>query len=442
LPGRKLIFFVSEGFPLDTKNSDTSTRIRRIADASIRSGVVIYTVDARGLVADMMDGSVEVAFDPHGRNARAMTADRAVGEDVLNALAEDTGGRFIHNTNYFGSDLTKALKETSAYYLLAWRPTEEGGGKKFRRIEVSIKNKPKLTVRVQRGFFESAPEVTKSEPTKTKTVTPEDRLGNAINALFPKQELPTRLALSYMDTPVTGSTLVSTMKIEADALKFEQQGDKSAAVVDIAGTVYDAKGKALDSFKQRLTVTAGAATRDIIYNHRATLKPGLHQVRVAALDRASGQTGSAVEWIVIPDLSKQGLSLSSLMVGERKPGAAEEEAKAEALVEGVPVSVDHRFERSSNLRFLVYIYNAAGAAASQNTNPDVALQVQIFRDEQPVVVMSPRKVSTEAQDPTHLAYAAEIPLEELRSGQYVLQVTATDRIAKSSASQRIRFEVR
>jgi hypothetical protein len=313
---------------------------------------------------------------------------------------------------------------------------------------LSIKNRPELSVRVQRGYFEATPEVKPKEPTNAKATAPADPLRKAINSLLPKQELPTRLALSYMDIPPTGSTLVASMKVEADALKFEQQGDKTAAVVDIAGTVYDAQGKALDSFRQRLTITppaspGDAGTPDIIYNHRATLKPGLYQVRVAALDRASGQTGSAVEWVLIPDLSKQGLSMSSLIVGERKSSATQHEEKSDELVEGVPVSVDHRFERSSSLRFLVYVYNAARAttAAAADAPPDVALQIKIFRDDQPVIAMPLRKLSTESQDPTHLAYAAEIPLQEMRAGQYVLQVTAIDRVAKASASQRVRFEV-
>jgi hypothetical protein len=129
-------------------------------------------------------------------------------------------------------------------------------------------------------------------------------------------------------------------------------------------------------------------------------------------------------------------------VGERKASAVDAEKKVDALVEGVPVSVDHRFERSSNLRFLVYIYNAAGAtAAAAAASPDVALQIKIFREDQSVVTMPLRKLSSESQDPTHLAYAAEIPLQEMVAGQYILQVTAIDRIAKTSASRRVRFEV-
>ena len=437
LPGRKLIFFISDGFPLDARNGDTSDRLRRIADASIRSGVVIYTMDARGLVTDMMDASAE--NPPSGL---AAMASRGVGEDVLNALAADTGGRFIHNTNDFGPDLTKALKDTSTYYLLAWRPAEEDGGKKFRSIEISVKNRPELSVLVQRGYFEAMPEVKKKETTSAKAAVPVDPLRKAINSLLPKRDIPTRLALSYMDTAAEGPSLVASMKVESEALRFEQHGDKSAAVVDIAGTVFDDKGKALDNFSHRLTVTPSSSGKapDIIYNYRATLKPGLYQVRVAALDRASGQTGSASEWVEIPDLSKHGLSMSSLIVGERKPSATEKQKKSEALVEDVPVSVDRRFERSSNLRFLVYIYNAARAAAA-NAEPDVALQVRILRDGQPVVSMPLSKLSSESQDPARLAYAAEIPLQEMRAGQYVLQVTAIDRTANASTAQSVRFEV-
>ncbi|HEX8176144.1 MAG TPA: VWA domain-containing protein [Pyrinomonadaceae bacterium] len=439
LPGRKLVFFLSDGFAMDARNSAMLDRLRSIVDASIRSGVMIYTMDARGLVTDMMDATVENV--PTGSVALAT---RVVGEDILNRLAADTGGRFIHNTNRLGPELTNALRETSNYYLLAWRPNETGDGKKFHRIEVRVKNRPELSVKFQRGYFETTPEAKRNESAGAGTGERADPLRRALNSLLPKREIPTWLALSYIDTAASGSTLVASMKVETEALKFEPQGDKPTAVVDITGTVFDAAGKAVDNFNHRLTVTPpsseGGRPPDIIYNYRATLKPGLYQVRVAAIDRASGRTGSAVEWVEIPDLSRQGFSMSSLIVGERRPGAEQEEKKPDTLVEGATISVDRRFERSSNLRFLVYIYNAAKAAAP-NAQPDVALQVQIFRNGQLVITMPQRQLSTESKELTHLAYAAEIPLQELRAGQYVLQVTATDRMAKASASQRVRFEV-
>jgi VWFA-related protein len=48
LPGRKLIFFISGGFFLDDRSSDSRYRLQRITSAAARSGVVIYSLDARG----------------------------------------------------------------------------------------------------------------------------------------------------------------------------------------------------------------------------------------------------------------------------------------------------------------------------------------------------------------------------------------------------------
>src|SRR6185312_14134353 len=55
LPGRKLIFFLSGGFFLDDRTSDSRSRLQRITSAAARSGVVIYSLDARGLVATLGD---------------------------------------------------------------------------------------------------------------------------------------------------------------------------------------------------------------------------------------------------------------------------------------------------------------------------------------------------------------------------------------------------
>jgi hypothetical protein len=179
--------------------------------------------------------------------------------------------------------------------------------------------------------------------------------------------------------------------------------------------------------------------KSLYYNYQIRIKPGLYQVRVAARDTRSGRTGSAVQWIEIPDLAKRQLTLSSLLVGghtgddQETPGASDTSA--------VNISVDRRFPRSSRLRFLTYIYNAA-LRAGAGSQPDVAIQVQVFREDQPVVTTVLRKVSTEGlADLSRIPYAAEVLLNTLPVGHYVLHVTVIDRVAKTSASQRIGFEV-
>jgi len=126
----------------------------------------------------------------------------------------------------------------------------------------------------------------------------------------------------------------------------------------------------------------------------------------------------------------------------------------------VSINVDHIFARSSNLRFLTFIYNAATtpAAAPQlpvqpaggNTataqgkavSADLAVQVQVFRDNEPVITTPLHKIQSEGlPDVGRVPYAADVMLNDLQPGAYVLQVTVIDRLSKSSASQKISFQV-
>ena len=48
LPGRKVIFFLSDGFVLQYHRSDVVSRLMHVTDAAARAGVVIYSLDTRG----------------------------------------------------------------------------------------------------------------------------------------------------------------------------------------------------------------------------------------------------------------------------------------------------------------------------------------------------------------------------------------------------------
>ena len=49
LPGRKILFLLSDGFFLESKHADARDRIRRVTTAAAASSFVIYSIDARGL---------------------------------------------------------------------------------------------------------------------------------------------------------------------------------------------------------------------------------------------------------------------------------------------------------------------------------------------------------------------------------------------------------
>ena len=229
-------------------------------------------------------------------------------------------------------------------------------------------------------------------------------------------------------------------------LVFSQQPDgKIQAIIDLSAVYYDEKGDAKIEF-HRKDCDDGAGSRsaknyrnDITFTYPAKLPPGLYQVRVAARDDKSGRIGSAHAWIEIPDLANKKLAMSTVLVGEQTPGMMTNVSSSEG-VSPVSLSASHRFRRESTLRFLIFAYNTLLSPADKK--PDAAVQVQVIRDDQPVITTALRKISTEGVlDLARLPYAAEIPLSELLPGRYLLRVSLIDRVSKQSTSRQTHFDV-
>jgi hypothetical protein len=168
----------------------------------------------------------------------------------------------------------------------------------------------------------------------------------------------------------------------------------------------------------------------------------LYHIRVGARDAKSGRIGSAHGWIEIPNLKATQLGLSSVLIGVRPSSAANTTSEtSQTLTSSLELSISHRFQRNSNLRFVIFVYNATVAPAP-DSKADIALQLQMIRDDQPVVTTPLKKIPTDnVGDISRILYGAEIPLAGLPAGRYLMQVTIIDRISKQSASQQTRFEI-
>lgn len=463
-PGRKVLFLLSDGFFLDSRNSDSYARLRKVTASAASSAFVIYSIDARGLATGQPDASTPVIFDTSGRMTRGTMGELGASQDGLNALANDTGGRAFFNSNALSAAITRGLNEASVYYLVAWRPDpNEELNPKQRRLELSVIGRPDLTVRSRNSVGEAPDAATKkpAAPPSENNRTAEVR--SVLQAAIPKPGFPVDVTLNFINSSLKGDVLITSVRLDPTSLHLENKAGVPTGAILLAGLVLNDEGKVLDSFDKRLTVRAKSAQdtvpRNITYTHYSTLKPGLYQVRIVAADEHGGPTGSAWDWIEISDFSAKKLALSTLLVGERRAQTTNTsdppEAKTDPLSDQVNLNVARRFASSSYLRFVTIIYNAASGPGSTSGNgnpppagstppakPDLAAQIQVFRDDEPVVTDPLHRISTDGEtDLARIQYAAELKLEGLAPGRYVLQVTIIDRIAKASASQRLRFQV-
>jgi VWFA-related protein len=441
-PGRKLAFFISDGFLLDSGPNAPNTRdkLDYVIDAAQRAGVVVYTIHAQGLVnSAFQDPAYKRPIDE--RVVLASVGELAAQQDALNAIASETGGRALRSTNFFDKWVGAVLDETSNYYVVAWRPeNEEEKVAKFRNVKITVVGQPELTVRSPRGYVTGP----KTEPATTAKAsdkpapakapkTPDSELRDALSDFYPVGGLPTMLSLTYLNTPANGLVVTSSIEIVGKGVSYGDDG-KQPATIKLAGVVLNDKGKIAGSFRNQLNIDPKSGTEAIFYNHHTPLTPGIYQFRVAARDERSGRVGSAIQWIVIPDLTKNQLTLSSVLLGGQ---VLEDKSK-----EGTPhvqLSVDHSFPRTSQLGYWVFVYNAKRDAAG---NPQLSVQTQVLRDGQPVLSSPQRRVNSAGTDAERIPFGEELALKTLAPGKYDLKVTVTDGVAGTNATQLADFVVK
>lgn len=418
LPERKLVVFVSDGFFINFVSSTQVYDLKRITDFATRYGTVIYTIDARGLTSGLNDASKSGFFDASGRMARVNLGEVRAGQQPLFNLAVETGGNAWLNSNDMSAGITNAINATSRYYLLAWRPENQAqAADNFRRVKVTVKDQPDLVVRVAGGFFSKVPEA-RTNAAADASLSVDDQLLAALRASYPSREVPVTVSAGYLNSANEGLVVAASIQIVANADQ------------DLMGAVADDKGTILSTLKQQLPAVRGTDSLMTTLQF-PKLPAGLIQVRVAARDSKSGRIGSAVQWIDLPDLSQNKLSVSSVFLSESAPVS---QGTAPKWI----IKPERRFAKTGKFKFQVFVYNADQSAGT----PVVHLQLELRREGQVFAQLPPGPIDTKGvTDLGRIPVVGEFPLADFPPGRYELKLTFTDQKTKSSVSREAEFTI-
>jgi VWFA-related protein len=132
--GRKTIIFVSEGFTVSVED------VRDLYQAANRANVAFYPLDPRGLT--MSNGRTT-----SGQMMQGLVSDR----DAMETLAAETGGRAIVQKNDISAALGQVIRDSRAYYLIAYESPHPDDGK-FHKVTVRVK-RPRVTVFARTGYW-------------------------------------------------------------------------------------------------------------------------------------------------------------------------------------------------------------------------------------------------------------------------------------------------
>ncbi len=421
-------------------------QLKHIAELAIRGSVVIYTVDTRGLEVTFPGADVHFSGPAQGRGSVSRQVGQAISTRSNNLftdregaelMAKETGGFMVGDSNDFG--LKRVYEDQQGYYLIGFRPPDETFDRKFHNLNVRVK-RPGLAVRTRKGFYG----VTDDEARATLRKAP-TTINEALRSPFGANQITVRLNSIFTNPSDAGSLLKASIFVNAGDLSFTEAADGlHNAIFDVDSVLYGDNGEILymrgqtATLKLNPTQYAETLREGVAYGFDVPVKfPGASQFRVAVRDRASGHLGTAGQVVVVPDLRKNQLALSGILLTADSNGQS-----ANAASELQSETALRQFHQGDNLIFGYAVYKAQ----LNGGQPQLTSQTRIFRDGKLFYAGQNVPINLEGQtDLQRITSGSRLRLgPDFPVGDYVLQIVVTDNLAKEKqrvATQWIDFEV-
>jgi VWFA-related protein len=380
--------------------------LQEILDAAVRADVRIYTIDPRGNLPVEDDITGFVSYSP------ILQSKLTVQNDFLRTVAAETGALAAVQRSDLHGAVREVLADTGSYYLLGYTPDPLVRDGQYHQIDVKV-TRPSLHVRSRKDYL--APE------TNPKPLTAE----SALSADLAGGDATAGISLAAFVAP-----LVAAGKLTKTAVTIEVSYPGPATFpasitddldYDVVDADVEGKGAVVAhrAFHIAMTPTRPGDVPFFI-NDVIDLRPGVANLRVGVLSKATGKVGTVAIPLRIPNLGGDGLLMPSLVVGLE--GAGEPAMPADALAGLVPFqpALTRTFTAEDTLRIF--------APLSWRANVDsamVTLSVRGGGDGTGATKTQSVRGTGAAAGLRHATVDQLVALAGLAPGDHVLTVTVT-----------------
>ena len=437
VPGRKNVIHFSSG--ISRTGQENQAQLRATIDAANQADVSLYTMDARGLLA-LPPGGDASSSSPAGTaiysgSAHASQVSSLQGSrETLASLSTDTGGKFFYDLNDFSPAFQEVQRDNSSYYLIGYSPTNKRSDGRFRHIRVEV-SRPGLKLQARPGYF---------APKNFRQLTREDKevqLQQVMDLDVPFVDLPFAIDTAYFLRPDKKYTVVLAAKIPGAEVSFLKKSGKHETEFDFAWRFTDAQNHVAGGLHDTLPVKMTDETFEevtggnLLYEGEITLAPGKYNLKVVARENEGGKIGTFEAPLVLPDVSHQGLSLSTVVFSNEVRPADQLPRSRFDRDRNAPLQVGNRTVLPSvtrvfrtNQTLSVYLESYAGKppATPQSAAPPPSVGFVFLRHGKKFAEAGPFNAKAEKGSALETTYFAQIPLEKFPVGRYTVQVNVLD----------------
>lgn len=437
LPGRKAVVFFSEGLVLPDRVVGTLSSV--ISEAN-RGGVSFYAADAAGLrtrsaadearreltaTADAIQAATESDTTLGARSGMTRLLER--NEDLLRldpasglgALARETGGFLIRDTNDLSGGLGRVEEELGSYYLLSYAPRNEAWDGRYRRIEVRPRRSG-LAVQARRGYFAVR------TPTPTPVLEHEAPALARLESTPRARDLPVRVRAAHFPAEDGDSVVSIAAELPGGAPVLRPDGESGDLAQDftVMAVVRDASGRVVHKASRRYALSWPKSRADevrrgrVFFARDAVLPPGRYTVEVVAYDAQAATAGVDRLTLVAPP-PRDALRLSSLVVvGHAEPQSTGEPGPFQYQGLHLYPSFGEAVSVSAG-KPLAFVFTAR-----PGSQPPGEASVELTRGTETVRRAG---VPLPAPDPTgEVRVVGGLPLDGIAAGEYTLRLVLSD----------------
>jgi VWFA-related protein len=168
-PGQRSMVLLSPGFELENPAWGLVGNSMSLIDSAIKAGVVINTLNVRGLDEIGGGGVKSTQFS-------AVREQQRLAEEVLFRLADGTGGTYVQDTNDYEGALRQLADAPEYRYILGFSPQNLKQDGSLHNLKVTLKDGHGLAVQARRAYWDAKPakETLEAAGGKAATATPQE----------------------------------------------------------------------------------------------------------------------------------------------------------------------------------------------------------------------------------------------------------------------------
>jgi VWFA-related protein len=446
---KKSLLYFSGGLSRDGIENQAS--LRSAINAAVRANLSIYSLDTRGLqaVSPLGDASTGSLRGTGGYNGGAiqnnMNANFA-SQETMTTLSADTGGKAFLDNNDFSPAFAQIQRDTSAYYVIGFHSSNQARDGRYRKLTVKV-NRPGVKLEYRPGYY--APADFKHSGKEDRERELEDELASEL----PATDVALYLDAYYFRMDENRFYVPVSLIVPGSQIPFVKGGDRDKATLDVIGEVIDdAKrpiGHVRETVKLAVDQQQQARQKNIQYSTSFNLPPGKYHLKFVVRENQNGHMGSFEADIVLPDMKKIPLKMSSILLASQRVPTKATNPLVHEGEQYVP-NISHVFRQGQHLYLLYEVYSPAKVKLAADATAKVAKGAINLMSSLELIQGSTKVFETPVVQATALnvqgrdavAVELDVPLDKLKPGTYIGQLNVIDDAGGSFAFPRFAVLVR